>query len=249
MLTGICDSFIIRHDMEEKKQNDELTNQPNTETVETPEKKKGLLASMSSSGRELMAEVGILFLAGVMFVVPIVLWAINNGFFGEIYLSGRGGFSPFMDRLLILSVMFFVLYAVSWIKSEIPYRAVKVFGVMALLALVSIVAIQLDTTLVSANAEFAPLMNKWFFTAPIYALSSTVAVITSKNLYFGWQFMVTLIAFLLASGVLLWDIKVELAGNWKTAVVMWLSFEVLYLIAFWLVIQFIGWPMFPPVSI
>ncbi len=211
--------------------------------------KKGFFANLSESGKELVAETGILFLAGLMFIVPVVMWAINSGFFGEILLSGRGHFSPFFDRLLLLSVMFFTLYVVSWIKPEMKYRALKVFGVMALLALLSVVAIQFDNVLVTTRSDVAPLMNRWFFTTPAYIVTSLTAVFTSEFLYIGWQFFATLAAFLIISGVLLWDIKVELAGTWKKAIQMWILFEVIYLILFWLIIQFLGWPMFPPVAI
>lgn len=252
MLTRAKDSHIIRSAMEKEQIDAKEVDTAETEDVakaDTKEEKKGFLQGTSDNTKELISEAGILFIAGVMFLLPISLWMINNGVFGEIYLAGRGGFSPFMDRLLILSVMFFIMYAVSWIKSELKYRAVKVFGVMALLALLSIIAIQLDTTLIAPNAEYIPLLNKWFFTAPVYALTAISAVLTSKYLYLGWQFYATISAFLVVSSVLLWDIKVELAENWKMAVVMWISFEVLYLIALWLIIQFIGWPMFPPVAV
>jgi hypothetical protein len=252
MLTGTEDSLIIRPAMENKEIDTQTVDTQASEDkqeISAKEEKKGLFGGLKESTKELISEVGILFIAGVMFMLPIVLWMINSGVFGKIYLAGRGGFSPFMDRLLILSIMFFILYAVSWVKSELKYRAVKVFGVMALLALLSIIAIQFDATLVATNAEYAPHLNKWFFTAPVYTLTSISAVLTSSYLYLGWQFYATLCAFLIASGVLLWDIKVELAESWKIAIVMWVSFEVLYLIALWIIIQFIGWPMFPPVAI
>ncbi|HOO97425.1 MAG TPA: hypothetical protein PKV16_06975 [Caldisericia bacterium] len=219
-----------------------------TVETETRQEKKSFLSSLSEAAKEQLAEAVVLILAGIAFAIPFLLYLINSGVFGEILLSGRGDYSPFLDRLFLLSAMFFVMYLVSWIKPEIKYRASKVFGVVALYALLSVVAILLDNVLAPADATMAKHVNTWFFTLPIYAATATTAL--SDTVTAGWQYFVTLFLFAVASGVVLWDIKTELAEkSWKAAFLMWGSFEVIYFVVVWIVLQYLGWPLFPPLSI
>jgi len=62
----------------------------------------------------------------------------------------------------------------------------------------------------------------------------------------GWQVYLTMGFFAIISGVLLWDIKTELAKNWVQAINMWWVFELVYFIIIWIVFRVMKVPMFPP---
>ncbi len=201
---------------------------------------------MNDEMREKLVEIGILVVALAMFAIPLGFWLVAQGLFGVVALSGKSDFSPVMDRFFLLSLMFFVLYGVSWMKLQIKYRAAKVFGVVALLALLSVLAVQFDISLLPLGLEPAikNAINLWFLNLPGYFILSV-----SNGVPLGWQFYVSLLFFVITSGVLLWDIKVELAHDWRLALNMWWVFEIVYAIILWLVFRVMKAPMFMPMVV
>jgi hypothetical protein len=201
---------------------------------------------MDEKKKEKLIEWGIISIAAVLFAIPFGLWLVNLGFFGKIMLVGRSSFSPVMDRLFLLSIMFFVMYGVSYMNLNIKYRAAKVFGVVALVAILSVPAIQFDNLLVPPFAK--PLereaVNLWFLNFPSYA-----ALSLSVGIPFSWQTFLTFGFFIIISAVTLWDIKIELASNWKQAINMWWVFEIVYAIFIWIIFRIIKVPMFPPLVV
>lgn len=201
---------------------------------------------MDETKKEKLVEYGIIAIAIILFAIPFGLWLVNQGVFGKIMLVGRSSFSPIMDRLLLLSVMFFVMYGVSFMNLSVKYRAAKVFGVVALLAILSVPAIQFDNMLIPPIAK--PLereaVNLWFLNFPSYLALSISSV--SEFMPFTWQSYLTCGFFVIISGVVLWDIKTELAVNWKQAINMWWVFEIVYAILIWLIFRIIKVPLFPP---
>lgn len=190
-----------------------------------------------------VVEISIITVAAIMFILPLSFWLIAQGFFGKMVLVGKSSFSPVMDRLFLLSVMFFVMYGVSWMNTEIKYRSAKVFGVVALLALLSIPAIQFDNVLIpqGLDQQIREVVNLWFLNFPSYVV---MAITTGMPL--GWQVYLTMAFFAIISGVILWDIKVELAKGWGQAINMWWVFELVYLILVWIIFRVMKIPMFPP---
>lgn len=190
-----------------------------------------------------VVEISIITVAAIMFILPLSFWLIAQGFFGKMVLVGKSSFSPVMDRLFLLSVMFFVMYGVSWMNTEIKYRSAKVFGVVALLALLSIPAIQFDNVLIpqGLDQQIREVVNLWFLNFPSY-----VVMIITTGMPLGWQVYLTMAFFAIISGVILWDIKVELAKGWGQAINMWWVFELVYLILVWIIFRVMKIPMFPP---
>jgi len=198
---------------------------------------------MDEKTKSKVVEISIISVAAIMFILPLSFWFIAHDFFGKVALVGKSNFSPIMDRFFLLSVMFFVMYGVSWMNTEIKYRAAKVFGVIALLALLSVPAIQFDNVLIpqSLDQQIRDVTNVWFLNFPSYAV---MAITTGMPL--GWQVYLTMGFFAIISGVLLWDIKTELAKNWVQAINMWWVFELVYFIIIWIVFRVMKVPMFPP---
>lgn len=201
---------------------------------------------MDETKKEKLIEWSIISIAAVLFALPFGLWLANTGLFGKIVLVGRSSFSPVMDRLFLLSIMFFVMYGVSYMNLNVKYRAAKVFGVIALVAILTVPAIQFDNMLIPPMAK--PLereaVNLWFLNLPSY-----VALSFSVDLPFTWQTYLTYGFFAIISAVTLWDIKTELAANWKQAVNMWWVFEIVYAILIWIIFRIIKVPMFPPLVV
>lgn len=199
---------------------------------------------MNDEIKEKLVDISILLVVFAMFAIPFSFWLVTKGFFGIVALSGKSDFSPVMDRFFLISIMFFVLYGVSWIKSKIKYRTAKVFGVAALLALLSVLAVQFDVSLLPLELEPAikSSINLWFLNLPGYFILSI-----SNGVTLGWQFYLSLLLFALTSFALFWDIKVELSSNWKLAFNMWWIFEIVYAIILWIVFRIMKSPMFMPI--
>jgi len=202
-----------------------------------------IIDDMDEKKRERITEIAIVAVTGIMLMIPLILWLIKQGVFGKISLVGASDFSPIMDRFFLLSIMFFVMYGVSWMNSLIKYRAVKVFTVVAFLAILSVAAIQMDDMLVTAamNQVVKDAVNVWFLNLPGY-----LVLALSTGYIFEWQTWLTLLFFVITSGIILWQIKVELASSWRNALNMWWVFEIVYCIVIWIVFNVFQTPMFPP---
>ncbi|MBP7732681.1 MAG: hypothetical protein KA140_02820 [Caldisericia bacterium] len=200
---------------------------------------------MEDTRNEKTIDIVVMCIMGLLALLPFGFWLASKGVFGSVSLVGKSDFSPWMDRMFMLGLAFWVMYSLSFIFiKEIKNRAPKIFGCVALFGVLSIAIIQFDNVLVPLSVENAirDAANIWFFNLPYYVMR-----VLDANVPFNGMAWLAIGLMAAASGALLWWIKTEVAGKWIPAIKLWLGFEVTYFVLVWVFyIAIYGPIMFPP---
>lgn len=200
---------------------------------------------MEDTRNEKIIDIIVMCIMGILTILPFGFWLASQGVFGAVSLVGKSDFSPWMDRMFMLGLAFWVMYLLSFVFiKEVKNRAPKIFGCVALFGVLSIAIIQFDNVLVPLSAENAvrDAANIWFFNLPYYLMRFMDTNVPFNGMV--W-FVIGLMA--VASSALLWWIKTEVAGKWIPAIKLWLGFEFTYFILLWIFYIVVFGPiMFPP---
>lgn len=198
---------------------------------------------MDEKNSEKTIDIIIKAIMGVMFGLPFGLWLISSGIFGNVALVGKSDFSPWMDRLIMLSTAFWLLYWWSFVLPDLKNRAPKVFGAVALFAILSIGIIQFDRLLIPFGASNVArdAANVWFYNLPYYAMRIFDRFVAFDSM----SYLVMALMGAASVGLLIW-IKSEIASKWFTAIKIWIAFELTYFVAVWLMYRLFGPFMFGP---
>lgn len=200
---------------------------------------------MEDTRNEKTIDIVVMCIMGILTLLPFGFWLASKGVFGSVSLIGKSDFSPWMDRMFMLGLAFWVMYSLSFaFIKEIKNRAPKIFGCVALFGVLSIAIIQFDNVLVPLSVENAirDAANIWFFNLPYYLMR-----LFDTGVQFNGMVWLVIGMMVVASGALLWWIKTEVAGKWIPAIKLWLGFEIIYFILVWIFyIAIYGPIMFPP---